>query len=196
MSMQELRAVVIEQSTIHTFVRGESIEIQPLDVGILLEGFVRETGKKDFVGAPASLFPLNAEHHRIRLGISTSLYHHKPSSFRAETRSRVIILNLRKGNMMSNSSEGSCMKIQSNPSQMKNLGSSSTFPSTYSEKKFHMHRRTRSEASITIDATMKPLNSRGIRTGETSREGSINVDDERIVRIDSPKSLCHRQFSL
>jgi hypothetical protein len=63
MSMQEMRALVLERSTMLTYLRGEMIEILPYDVAILLEGFVKQERRDEHIAAPAALVHSRTEHH-------------------------------------------------------------------------------------------------------------------------------------
>lgn len=56
LTMQELRALVAERSTMKIYLSGESIEIPHSSIGFLLEGFVRSQGLQgELVSSPASL---------------------------------------------------------------------------------------------------------------------------------------------
>lgn len=44
-----------------TYIRGEVIEVEVSKIGILLEGFVKQEGKDDVIGAPAGLHNLVLE---------------------------------------------------------------------------------------------------------------------------------------
>eukprot|EP01018_Ginkgo_biloba_P028675 Gb_12290 [translate_table: standard] len=283
MSMQELRVLVLERSTMHTFLTGEVIEILPYDVGIILEGFVKQESKEESLAAPAALVPVNTEHHLASAGSRQASLSHQGAWFHADTRSRIIIFDfssirneghLRRasGSFLSHSlripgrlsheheglvswpkkqysseqpSDKTAIKPGSNQGLSKRLsakamelsvfGSSMVNGSKYSSrgsflrvpwgrgypsgsypavtsriKKYFssnallsaqpergaaIRRRLRSQGCITIGSTSVPPNPRRVtRAAEDSSEGS-DAEDEHIVRIDSPSSLFHHQFS-
>lgn len=94
MSMQEMRALVLERSTMLTYLRGEMIEILPYDVAILLEGFVKQERRDEHIAAPAALVPSRTEHHLNSSGSRQPSAAHQGTLFEADTRSRIIIFYL------------------------------------------------------------------------------------------------------
>lgn len=94
MSMQDMRALVLERSTMHTYLRGEVIEILPCDVAILLDGFVKQEHREELIAAPAALVPSCAESHLISAGSRQPSAAHQGTLFEADTRSRIIIFDL------------------------------------------------------------------------------------------------------
>lgn len=54
-TMHEVRALMVEGSRMRTYIRGEVIEVEVSKTGILLEGFVKQEGKNEVIGAPAGL---------------------------------------------------------------------------------------------------------------------------------------------
>lgn len=85
MSMQEMRALVLERSMMRTYLRGEMIEILPCNVGILLEGFVKQESRDESIASPSALVPSGS-----RQGSAA----HQGTFYEADTRSRIIIFEL------------------------------------------------------------------------------------------------------
>ncbi|GLJ39010.1 hypothetical protein SUGI_0795160 [Cryptomeria japonica] len=94
MSMQELRVLVLESSTMHTYLRGKTFEVLPYDVAIVLEGFVKQEGKDEFATAPAVLPPAHKESHLTNEGSKQSITAHHGEWFKAAARSRIIIFDI------------------------------------------------------------------------------------------------------
>ncbi|GLJ39011.1 hypothetical protein SUGI_0795200 [Cryptomeria japonica] len=94
MSMQELRVLVLERSTMRIYLRGEMFEIPPYDVAIVLEGFVKQEGKNEFATAPAVLLAAHKESHLTNAGSKQSITAHHGEWFDADTRSRIIIFGI------------------------------------------------------------------------------------------------------
>lgn len=58
MSMQELRALVVERSMMNIYIRGETVEIPNHSIGFLLEGFIKsEEVQQELIVSPAVLYP-------------------------------------------------------------------------------------------------------------------------------------------
>lgn len=91
-TMQELRVLVMDGSTMRTYLWGEVIDILQGQVGILLEGFLKQVGKNEIIAAPAALTFLDVEHHMSRSGSLS----HQSASYHAETRSRILVMDLPK----------------------------------------------------------------------------------------------------
>lgn len=72
-SLQEMRSIIMEGSTMRTFLRGEVFELAPHEVGILLEGFAKKEGSNEILAAPAGLTFSNGETHLTPSGRSSSL---------------------------------------------------------------------------------------------------------------------------
>lgn len=94
MSMQEMRALVLERSMMHTYLRGEMIEILPYNVAILLEGFVKHESRDESIASPSALVPSCTEHHLISAGSRQGSAAHQGTFFEADSRSRIIIFDL------------------------------------------------------------------------------------------------------
>lgn len=60
-SLQDLRSLVAERSTVNIFLRGEVIDLSPNVVGFVLEGFINQEDKEDLIRAPAVLLPFHEE---------------------------------------------------------------------------------------------------------------------------------------
>ncbi|KAK8942058.1 Sodium/hydrogen exchanger 7 [Platanthera guangdongensis] len=98
LSMQELRTLVAERSSMNIYLRGETIVVQLNSVGLLLEGFVRNDGAlQEFITPPAALFPSHSNLSMVCLG-STGLkdtsFCHSSTCYHVETRARVIFFDL------------------------------------------------------------------------------------------------------
>eukprot|EP00252_Welwitschia_mirabilis_P008895 TRINITY_DN21146_c0_g1_i2.p1 TRINITY_DN21146_c0_g1~~TRINITY_DN21146_c0_g1_i2.p1 ORF type:complete len:1146 (+),score=210.80 TRINITY_DN21146_c0_g1_i2:272-3709(+) len=94
MSMQEMRALVLEHSTMRCYLRGETIEILPKEIAILLEGYVRQEGSNEQTVSPAGLLYMQPEHRpsNIAEGRRPSM-NQQALLFQADTRSRIIIFD-------------------------------------------------------------------------------------------------------
>lgn len=58
MSMQEMRMLTAERSTLNTYLRGETIEVPPHSIGFLLEGFIKSHSLvEELITSPAALWP-------------------------------------------------------------------------------------------------------------------------------------------
>ncbi|PKA52210.1 Sodium/hydrogen exchanger 7 [Apostasia shenzhenica] len=98
MSMQELRALVTERSSMNIYISGESIEIKPHSVGFLLEGFIRSDDvQQGLIAPPAAL--LSSQSYLSVAGLESSVatntsFCHSGSCYVVETRARVIFFDL------------------------------------------------------------------------------------------------------
>lgn len=54
-TLQEIRALVAECSSMRIFLRGEVFELRHREMGVLLEGFVRQENSTEIITAPAGL---------------------------------------------------------------------------------------------------------------------------------------------
>lgn len=54
-TLQEMRALVMEGSSMRIFLRGEVFELRHKKIGMLLEGFVRQENSTEIITAPAGL---------------------------------------------------------------------------------------------------------------------------------------------
>ena len=58
MSMQHLRVLTAESSTMNTYLSGESVEVPPHSIGLLLEGFIKgHFPMEELIAPPAVLWP-------------------------------------------------------------------------------------------------------------------------------------------
>ncbi|KAJ7546491.1 hypothetical protein O6H91_08G041700 [Diphasiastrum complanatum] len=94
MATQELRALIMEGSTMLSFIRGEVLELHVGEVGILLEGFLKHEGKDEIIAAPAGLVFSGSESHHAPDGKDEGLSC-SGTCFQVEARSRILILNVR-----------------------------------------------------------------------------------------------------
>lgn len=54
-TLQDIRALMMEGSSMRIFLRGEVFELQPKKIGVLLDGFVRPESSFAIITAPAGL---------------------------------------------------------------------------------------------------------------------------------------------
>ena len=59
--MQELRALSMDRSIMRIYLQGEVIDILPAQVGLLLEGFLKQEGRDEILIAPCILRSNNGE---------------------------------------------------------------------------------------------------------------------------------------
>ncbi|WOH15660.1 hypothetical protein DCAR_0935203 [Daucus carota subsp. sativus] len=97
MPMQEIRALVAEKSTMSTYIRGESIELPPHFMGLLLEGYIKGQGtQEELIASPAALLPWYGDmsfRGSDVSGIKSTSFVHQASCYQVETRARVIMLD-------------------------------------------------------------------------------------------------------
>ncbi|KAL4018599.1 hypothetical protein IC575_022199 [Cucumis melo] len=97
MEMRDLRVLVVERSVMTTHIAGETIEIPPHSIGLLLEGFIKSHGiQEELIASPAVLFShRNPSFHNMEnSGMSGSSFSHQGSYYEVETRSRVIVFDM------------------------------------------------------------------------------------------------------
>nr|BAE95196.1 putative Na+/H+ antiporter [Suaeda japonica] len=100
-SMQDMRMLTAERSTLNTYLRGETIEVPPHSIGFLLEGFIKSHSLvEELITSPAPLFPaqgnssfLNQNHNGSGYNKSTS-FSHQGASYYVETRARVLLIDM------------------------------------------------------------------------------------------------------
>ncbi|KAL2557784.1 Sodium/hydrogen exchanger 7 [Forsythia ovata] len=97
MSMQDLRVLVAERSTMNIYIRGESFELPHHSIGFLLEGFIKLQGtQEELLTYPATILP-HAD-QRIRQsetsGAGESSFSRQLSRYQVETRARVIVFDV------------------------------------------------------------------------------------------------------
>ena len=59
--MQELRALSMDRSIMRIYLQGEVIDILPAQVGLLLEGYLKQGGRDEILVAPYVLRSNNGE---------------------------------------------------------------------------------------------------------------------------------------
>ncbi|KAG0600449.1 hypothetical protein M758_11G035100 [Ceratodon purpureus] len=90
-TLQEIRALVAECSSMRIFLRGEVFELRHREMGVLLEGFVRQESSTEIITAPAGLIlktPLPSP-----AGSRSNLSLLQTTVFHAEARSRVLFFD-------------------------------------------------------------------------------------------------------
>ncbi|XP_031384189.1 sodium/hydrogen exchanger 7 isoform X2 [Punica granatum] len=98
MSMQELRALVAERSTMTIYLRGETIETTPHCIGFLLDGFIKAQGiQEELITSPAALLPSHCNfsfRSAEASGVRTASFMHQGTAYLVETRARVIVFDV------------------------------------------------------------------------------------------------------
>lgn len=99
MSMQDLRVLISESSTMNTYLSGESVEVPSHSIGLLLEGFIKSHfPMEEIIAPPAVLWPGKGNlscmsHEGSGYCRSTSFSHHGVT-YHVETRARVILFDM------------------------------------------------------------------------------------------------------
>lgn len=99
MSMQDLRVLISESSTMNTYLSGESVEVPSHSIGLLLEGFIKSHfPMEEIIAPPAVLWPGKGNlscmsHEGSGYYRSTSFSHHGVT-YHVETRARVILFDM------------------------------------------------------------------------------------------------------
>ncbi|KAJ8574253.1 hypothetical protein K7X08_026058 [Anisodus acutangulus] len=104
-TMQDMRALVAERSTMSVYIRGETFELPHHSIGFLLEGFVKAHGSQEgLLSAPAPLLPSSWEQQSFHntqsfrntetSGVHGVSFSHQPSWYQVETRARVIMFDI------------------------------------------------------------------------------------------------------
>ncbi|MCO5555569.1 hypothetical protein L7F22_009114 [Adiantum nelumboides] len=89
-ALQELRVLAMERSIMRIYLKGEIVGILPVEVGFLLEGFLKQEGKHEILVAPCVLTNSYGEAYRGRTDGLT----HQDAVYHVETRSRIAVLDL------------------------------------------------------------------------------------------------------
>ncbi|CAN4087562.1 unnamed protein product [Withania somnifera] len=98
-TMQDMRALVAERSTMNVYIRGESSELPHHSIGFLLEGFVKTHGSHEgLLSAPAPLLPSTFEQQKLQnaeaSGVHAASFSHQSSRYEVETMARVIMFDI------------------------------------------------------------------------------------------------------
>ncbi|KAK7359534.1 hypothetical protein VNO77_01495 [Canavalia gladiata] len=97
LTMQDLRALIVERSQMTIHIRGETIEIPHHSVALLLEGYVKNQGRNELVTAPAVLLPSHGNlsfQNLANSGSKEASFTHQGSCYLVETRARVIVFDI------------------------------------------------------------------------------------------------------
>ncbi|KAL3830717.1 hypothetical protein ACJIZ3_019519 [Penstemon smallii] len=98
MTMQELRSLIAERSSMNIYIRGESFELLNHSVGFLLEGFIKVQGgqEEELLTAPAAILPHVDQNFRRSetLGARAGSFSQQVSLYQVETRARVFIFDM------------------------------------------------------------------------------------------------------
>ncbi|KAK9749820.1 hypothetical protein RND81_02G152900 [Saponaria officinalis] len=97
-SMQDMRKLTAERSTMNTYLRDESIEVQGQSIGFLLEGFIKNHPlTSDLIASPAVLWPAKGNSSFLSQdgsGYKSTSFSHQGSLYHVETRARVILFDM------------------------------------------------------------------------------------------------------
>lgn len=91
-TLQEMRALVMEGSSMRIFLRGEIFELRYKEIGMLLEGFIRQENSTEIITAPAAIAlktPLPSPDDSTR-----NVSPQETTSFHALARSRVLLFDM------------------------------------------------------------------------------------------------------
>ncbi|XP_078441108.1 sodium proton exchanger, putative (NHX7) (SOS1) isoform X2 [Wolffia australiana] len=98
LSLQDLRVLIAEKSTMKIYIRGEVMELRHNSVCILLEGFVKAQGSHlDLIGAPAVLLSPYANLSTLNLRSTGGVLEgamQRARAFGMETRARVVVFEM------------------------------------------------------------------------------------------------------
>ncbi|XP_056696417.1 sodium/hydrogen exchanger 7 isoform X2 [Spinacia oleracea] len=98
MSMQEMRMLTAERSTLNTYLRGETIEVPPHSIGFLLEGFIKSHSLvEELITSPAALWPAQGNSSFLSQdgsGYKSTSFSHQGASYYVETRARVLLIDM------------------------------------------------------------------------------------------------------
>lgn len=98
MSMQDMRMLIAERSTLSTYLRGETIEVPPHSIGFLLEGFIKlQYLVEELITSPAALWPAQGNSSFLSQdgsGYKSTSFSHRGTSYSVETRARVILIDM------------------------------------------------------------------------------------------------------
>ncbi|XP_043695377.1 sodium/hydrogen exchanger 8 isoform X2 [Telopea speciosissima] len=100
MSMQELRALVVERSIMNRYIGGETVEIPIHSIGLLLDGFMKNQDVQELITSPATLLPSYGELNFVNLetavgpGANATSFCHQGSWYQVEERARVILFDI------------------------------------------------------------------------------------------------------
>ncbi|XP_024527441.1 sodium/hydrogen exchanger 8 [Selaginella moellendorffii] len=87
MPMHELR-VIVQNSSMISFIRGEIIEVPVCEIGLLIEGFIKQDGENEIIGAPAGI--VCPSHETERKVSGNGVFY--GNIFHVETRSRLVLI--------------------------------------------------------------------------------------------------------
>nr|ACJ63441.1 salt overly sensitive 1 [Salicornia brachiata] len=98
MSMQDMRMLTAERSTLNTYLRGETIEVPPHSIGFLLEGFIKSHSLvEELITSPAPLWPAQGNASFLNQngsGYKSASFSHQGFSYYVETRARVLLIDM------------------------------------------------------------------------------------------------------
>nr|ABN04858.1 salt-overly-sensitive 1 [Mesembryanthemum crystallinum]CAN99591.1 salt-overly-sensitive 1 [Mesembryanthemum crystallinum] len=97
MSMHDLR-LLIERSTMNTYLSGENVEVPPHAIGFLLEGFIKcHSLHEELITSPAALWPAQGNSSFLSqdgTGYKSTSFYSQGCSYYVETRARVIVFDI------------------------------------------------------------------------------------------------------
>nr|AUS89387.1 putative sodium proton exchanger [Sesuvium portulacastrum] len=100
MSMQDLRVLIAERSSMNIYLSGETVEVPPQSIGFLLEGYLKTHSlTEELIMPPAALWPAQGNSSFLSQDGSayksaSFYYNHQGCSYYVETRARVIVFDI------------------------------------------------------------------------------------------------------
>ncbi|KAL2611522.1 hypothetical protein R1flu_023214 [Riccia fluitans] len=168
-TMQELRTLVAEASSMRTYIRGETVELEVGKIGILLEGFLKQEGKDDVIGAPAGLVS-NSEFllaGKDIAGSRTSSIIPQSAFYHVEARSRVLFIDF-------HSSQSTPSFVPLNPPR-KTLSMGESAGLMRFGSRYLCSRKSSDGGPFSVDATQSHSASYSAKAMELSLYGSSKV---------------------
>lgn len=174
MSMQDLRVLIAERSTLNTYLSGETVEVPSHSIGFLLEGFIKTHFlTEELITPPALLWP--GKGNSSFLSQDGSAYHrstsfsHQGATYQAETRARVIMFDMatpQAGRNLQRQKSSFLLRDQSTTSLIREHGGLVSWPEQRHEDK------EGTNAHVDLSATAMQLSIYGSRVENMAGRGS------------------------
>ncbi|XP_057544357.1 sodium/hydrogen exchanger 8 isoform X1 [Amaranthus tricolor] len=98
LSLQDMRMLAAERSTLNTYLRGETVEVPPHSIGFLLEGYIKSHSfVEELITSPAVMWPARGNSSFLSQessGHKSTSFSHRGTSYSVETRARVILMDM------------------------------------------------------------------------------------------------------
>nr|AMK51995.1 Na+/H+ antiporter [Halogeton glomeratus] len=98
LSMQDMRMLTAERSTLNTYLRDESVEVPPHSIAFLLEGFIKSHSLvEELITSPTVLWPAQGNASFLSQegsGYKATSFSHRGTSYYVETRARVLSIDM------------------------------------------------------------------------------------------------------